>query len=542
MIEISDTTLRDGGQAEGITFSVSDKIQIIQALDELGIRWIEVGTPGANPLDQQVFQLLKSAPPLRQASLQAFGPTCRPGQIASEDDGLKILAECGADTVTLFGKSNITVVEHVLRCSPEENLRIIQDSISFLTRHGICVWFDAEHFFDGYRINAQYALRTLQTAAAGGAKRIILCDTRGGALPQEISEAVRAVKAIIDLPLGIHAHNDCGLAVANTLSAVLSGCDLVQGTIGGIGERCGNADLCTVIPVLSLKMHESCLPDGHLPRLTHLSRRMMEIMNIVPNERSPFIGNSAFAHKAGVHIDGIIKDPDSYEQVNPESVGNQRRFLLSDQVGRAGVYARLGRMLPDLNRNSEEILLVMQKVKEMEAAGYTYENADSSFELLALDTLGRRPHYFDVADYHVLCQGSHGKEENWPTAQAYLKIRVNDQEGINAAEGEGPVNALDNALRKTLSQFYPSVKRMSLQDFKVRVLNAKGTASLVRVSIESSDGDHIWNTVGVSENIIEACLKALTDSVDYMLTRFVSREEISRVLHIPGRKEPSLSL
>ena len=544
MLEILDTTLRDGAQAEGISFSLEDKKQIIRALDDLGVSWIEAGNPGANPQDLRLFQEAEHLIPLRHASLVAFGSTHKPSLSPEQDEALSTLSACPATVKAIFGKSALYHVEHVLRCDADTNLRIIEDSIRFLKNQGNTVWFDSEHFFDGYRENAAYALSTLQAAVRGGASRLILCDTRGASLPQEIEVAVRHVKQQIQIPLGIHCHNDSGLAAACTLSAVYAGCDHVQGTIGGIGERCGNADLCTLIPLFSLKLGIPCLPDGNLRKITHLSRVISEIMNIVPQESAPFVGNSAFAHKAGMHIDGILKDPATYEQVDPDAVGNQRRFLVSDQVGRAGIYARLGKLFPDLNRDSSEISQVICRLKEMESKGYTYENADGSFELLALDTLGRRKRFFEVADYHVLCQRYvESANKTLPTAQAYLKISVGGKEGINAAEGDGPVNALDLALRKTLSEFFPSVSKMNLQDFKVRVLNAAGTASLVRVSIETTDGSHIWNTVGVSENIIEACLKSLIDSVDYMLTHFVPEEEILSALpKITGTSCESRSL
>ncbi len=526
MIELLDTTLRDGAQAEGITFSLEDKKQITLALDELGIQWIEAGNPGANPMDEQFFRQMEDVR-LRYATLVAFGSTCRPGFNPSGDPALKKLFDCSAPVKTVFGKSAISQAVNVLRCEPAENLRMISDTISFLKESGCRVWFDAEHFFDGYLENQAYALRTLQYAKAAGADRIVLCDTRGATLPDQIAAICQAVRKQIQIPLGIHCHNDCGLAVACSLEAVLSGCDQVQGTIGGIGERCGNTDLCTMIPLLSLKKQLPCLPEGNLRKLTHISRSISEIMNVVPNTNAPFIGHSAFAHKAGMHIDGVLKDAHTYEQINPEDVGNQRRFLISDQTGRAGMYARLGKLFPDLNRDSAEMALLIRRLKEREADGYTYENADGSFELLALDTLGRRPRFFQVMDYHVLCQRLNpSPDPGAPSAQAYLKVNVNGKEEINAAEGDGPVNALDLALRKTLSLFFPSVSKMSLQDFKVRVLNSVGTASLVRVSIESSDGIHIWNTVGVSNNIIEASLKGLIDSVDYMLTNYVPREEV----------------
>ena len=522
MIQISDTTLRDGAQAEGISFSLDDKIQIIRELDDLGISWIEVGNPSSNPLDAALFQALESVFPLRHAKITAFGSTCRPNLAADADDSLIHLAQTRADSKTIFGKSSLRHVRLVLRCSPEENLRMIHDSIAFLCCAGTEIWFDAEHYFDGYREDPLYALETLKTAEMAGAGRIILCDTNGGSLPESVKEAVTAAKEAVNIPLGIHCHNDCGLATANSLTALEAGCDLLQGTIGGIGERCGNADLCTLIPLVSLKLNQTCLPEGHLMRLTHIYRVLSEIMNLAPNESAPFVGYSAFAHKGGMHIDAVLKDRSTYEQVDPESVGNQRRFLVSDQSGRAGIFAKLGRFFPDLNRDSQEIAAVLKKLKEMESEGYTYENADGSFELLALETLGRRSRFFHVLDYHVLSQQGNGGMD----AQAYLKIEVNGQVGINAAEGDGPVNALDLALRKTLSLFYPSIRKMRLKDFKVRVLNSQGTASKVRVGIESTDGIHLWKTVGVHSNIILASLHALVDSVDYMLTRYVSEEEI----------------
>ena len=522
MIQISDTSLRAGAQAVGISFSLDDKFQMVRELDDLGVQWIEAGNPGANPLDAAFFEQAPHRLSLRHARMAAFGSTCRPHTAAEKDPALCSLGRCQADVKTIFGKSSLRHVRHVLRCPAEENLRIIKDSIQFLSGLGNEVWFDAEHFFDGYREDADYALETLRAARDAGAKRILLCDTNGGSFPEQIADAVRVAKSAVSLPLGIHCHNDCGLAVANSIAAIRAGCDLAQGTMGGVGERCGNTDLCTLVPLISLKMGLPCLPAGNLAKITHVSRVVSEILNIVPNDNAPFVGHDAFAHKGGMHIDAILKDSGSYEQVDPESVGNQRRFLLSDQSGRAGIYARLGRLLPDLNRDSEEIASVVRKLKEREAQGYTYENADGSFELLALDTLGRRPVFFRVMDYHVLCHQS----DSGLDAQAYLKVQVNGREEINAAEGEGPVNALDIALRKTLSLFYPALLSMRLKDFKVRVINSDGTASRVRVSIESTDGVHLWNTVGVHENIIRASLTALIDSVDYMLTNYVPKEEI----------------
>lgn len=525
MITLLDTTLRDGAQAEGITFSLDDKKKIARALDDLGVAMIEGGNPASNPKDAAFFAKMRESRRMRRSRMVAFGATTKPGMNPAEDPNLRLLADCGADMVAIFGKSSMLHVREVLRCEPEENLRIIRDTVAWLTRQGMRVIFDAEHFFDGAKVDEEYAIASLQAAAEGGAVCLTLCDTNGGTMPSEIYRLVQKVKAMFPLSIGIHCHNDCGLAVACSIAAVEAGADMVQGTMGGIGERCGNADLTTIIPILELKMGKRCLPEGHLPMLTHTSRLVAEIMNLSPNERAPFVGRDAFSHKAGMHIDGVIKNPTTFEQVAPESVGNQRRFLMSDQVGRAGVYVRLSRILPDVNRDSHEMARVIQRLKEKEAQGYTYENADSSFALMALDTLGRRPKFFEVLDFHVLCRQPRALPSPDRSAQAYVKVSVGGREGINAAEGDGPVNALDLALRKTLSDFYPCLNRMRLTDFKVRVLNTGGTASTVRVSIETTDGEHQWSTVGVSSNIIEACFQAVCDSVDYMLTFFGDEAE-----------------
>ena len=520
MITLLDTTLRDGAQAEGVTFSLDDKHKITRALDEFGISLIEGGNPAANPKDAAYFAEQSEKPALRYAQLVAFGATAKPGIDPAHDASLQVIAACKAGTAAIFGKSSLLHVEQVLRCTPEENLRIIRESVRFLCDSGIRVIFDAEHFFDGYRLNREYSLAALQAAADGGAWCLTLCDTNGGALPEDVAAATREVCSMFPQVIGIHCHNDCGLAVACSLAAVGAGATLVQGTMNGVGERCGNADLCTLIPLLEMKLNKRCLPQGHLQMLTHTSRLIAEIMNVSHPDRAPFVGNSAFAHKGGMHIDGVIKHSATFEQIPPESVGNQRRFLVSDQAGRAGVYARLSHIIPDINRDSDEMLRVIERLKHREAQGYTYENADGSFALLALDTLGRRPKFFHVTDFHVLCHQQQNIPEADKSSQAYVKVRVNEREGINAAEGDGPVNALDIALRKTLSDFYPCLNRMRLLDFKVRVLDTGGTASTVRVSIESTDGINRWNTVGVSTNIIHACFKALIDSLDYMLIYF----------------------
>ena len=519
-VELLDTTLRDGAQGEGVECSLSDKRKIAMALDRLGVPLIEGGNPAGNPKDEQFFAEAKKAPFLKRALLVPFGSTCRAGVAPGEDEGLGKLLAAGQPTVSLFGKADFRQVKNVLRVSGEENLRMIRESVAFLREKGIRVLFDAEHFFDGAAFDREYAFLALKAAAAGGADTLVLCDTKGGALPDE--QRARTAEVLAALPgvkVGIHCHDDMGLAVAGSLACVSAGASMAQATVAGVGERCGNANLSTLLADLQLKMGYQVIPPENMALLTETARAVLEIMNLTPNRRAPYVGYSAFAHKGGMHIDGVMKDADSFEHIPPETVGNRRRFLLSDQIGRAGVYARLKRLLPELNRDDPRVRRVMERLKRRELKGYAYESADGSFDLMALDTLTLRKTYFEVRDFHVL-SGNSNEDNN---AQAYIKIAVDGKEEINAAEGDGPVNALDKAMRKALLVFYPSLGQVRLRDFKVRVIDSGGTASVVRVLIESTDGRQVWSTTGVSSNIIQACFLALQDSVEYYLA-FVAED------------------
>lgn len=515
-IIVLDTTLRDGAQGEGVVFSVDDKLHIARALDGLDIPYIEGGNPAANPKDAEFFRLMNEKKPLSFSRLCAFGSTRRAHTPPAEDAGLQGLLKSGAQVITLFGKSSRGHVEEVLRCTLEENLAMIEESVAYLIAAGREVFFDGEHFFDGYAEDPAYAMATLEAALRGGASCLVLCDTNGGAMPDEVAAITKEVVTRFSVSIGIHCHNDCGMAAANTIMGVKAGATHVQGTMCGVGERCGNGDLTTILPVLELKLGYSCLREGNMAQLTPTARYISEVMNLPLGSRAPFVGSSAFAHKAGMHIDGVTKNSAAFEHIPPEAVGNLRRFLLSDQTGRTGLLNRLQTIIPGITRDSQELAAIGARLKRKELRGYTFENADGSFALMVLDTLGKRQSFYEVLDFHVLSS----KEQGENSAQAYIKISVEGRTEINAAEGDGPVNALDKALRKALAVFYPPLSNMRLKDFSVRVLDSGGTASTVRVLIESTDGTHIWNTVGVSSNIIQACFKALCDSVDYLLTYY----------------------
>ncbi len=512
-IEILDTTLRDGAQGEGVSFSVQDKLKVIAVLDALGVTYIEAGNPFASPRDAELFAYAAAHPLCRKAELAAFGATCRAHVKAEEDAGLRALVESRAKVISLFGKSSRFHVDCVLKVSPEENLRIIRDSVSFLKKAGRRVFFDAEHFFDGWQADPAYAMETLMAAQSAGAERLVLCDTNGGTMPDVIERITREVCVKASVPVAIHCHNDSGLATACSMYGVKGGAMQVQGTINGLGERCGNANLCEVIPNLMLKMGRKCLTDEELEHLTSAARTISEIANLRMNRKSPYVGKAAFTHKGGMHIDGMLKDTRTFEHIEPEKVGNQRRFLVSEMAGRGALMTRLKHVAPDIKKDSPEAAAIMERLKALEADGYTFEDADGSLALRILGALNRRRVFFDILDFHVVSR----KPEDSLNAQAYVKVRVGDQVYITADEGDGPINALDCAVRKALARFYPSIESMKLIDFKVRVISEAGTASKVRVHMESAGGGKTWSTVGVSGNIIEASFIALTDSIEYML-------------------------
>ena len=522
-VQLYDTTLRDGAQREGISFSVVDKLHIAAWLDELGVRFIEGGWPGANPKDDRFFRKACKLK-LKQAALVAFGSTRRPGGKTEEDANLQALINAGTGVVTIVGKSSELQVKQVLETSLEENLAMVDDSIRFLKARGLTVFFDAEHFFDGYADNQEYALKVLQTAAVAGADCLVLCDTNGGRLPAEIATATIAVKALTDTPLGIHAHDDGGLGVANTLAAVSAGASQVQGTINGYGERCGNANLCSVIPALKLKMGIDCVSDEQLAKLAEVAHYVSDVANLKPDPFQPYAGSSAFSHKGGLHVAGFTKWAGSYQHIDPSLVGNRPRTVVSELSGRANIIERAREIGVKLPLRGEEARKLLEQVKLLESHGFQYENAEASFDLLVHRA---RPEYvppFELVDSMVVVEKRRrrpsAKSAEETMAEAIVKVKVGSEVMHTAAEGDGPVNALDKALRKALLQFYPSLSVVKLVDYKVRILEeSEGTGSQIRVLIESSDGDSEWRTVGGSTNIIEASWLALADSLEYWLLK-----------------------
>jgi 2-isopropylmalate synthase len=540
-IRLYDTTLRDGTQGENITFSADEKVKIALRLDDMGIHYIEGGWPGSNPKDMQFFDLAKRVK-LKTARLVAFGSTRKPGIQPDEDENLKALLASETSTVAIFGKSWDLHVGEVMGNTLEENMAMIRDSVKFLKWNGREVIYDAEHFFDGYKNNPDYTLQTLQAAIEGGADFVVLCDTNGGSLPFEIESIIAEVKKALNekgfatsgnksIRLGIHTHDDCGLAVANSITAVQSGVEMVQGTINGYGERCGNADLNSIIPILNLKLNRPCVSGENLKKLKTLSRYVSELANQVPINNRPFVGKSAFAHKGGIHVSAIMKVPRAYEHMDPELVGNQRRVLVSDLSGKSNVVFKARELGVELGNNGYDSSKIVAEIKQMEQQGYQFDVAEGSFKILVEKFTDQFKPLFELESFRVSIE----KDKDQPcTAQATIKISVGGKQEITAAEGYGPVSALDNALRKALDRFYPDLDTMRLVDFKVRVIDgSRGTAAKVRVFIESRDQDQIWSTIGVSEDIIEASWQALADSFQYKL----ASENMIRSRNVPEQEE-----
>jgi 2-isopropylmalate synthase len=529
-IEIFDTSLRDGAQGEGINFSVQDKLAVVRALDDLGIPLIEAGNPGSNPKDMEFFRRAGSLR-LEHAKLCAFGPTRKKGIKAAEDPLLSSLLGAETEELVIFGKTWDLHVREVLRVEPEENLAMISETVAYLKGKGRKVTFDAEHFFDGFLANPDYALAALKTAAEAGAGRVVLCDTNGGSFPGAIAAGVRAVvdgsgmwRGEGGKPLlGIHTHDDMGLAVAGAISAVEAGCRHVQGTLVGFGERCGNASLAALIPSLELKLNLSCLPPERLGRLFEATRRVAEVANVPVPASMPYVGSSAFSHKGGMHSDGVLKVARSFEHIDPALVGNNRHLLMSEVGGRSAIAERAKKIDPSVTRDHPATAALAEKLKTLEASGWAFEGADASFELLVRRELGRYRPFFKILAYRVMSE--HPTGESVSCSQAWVKVWVDNQDEIAAAEGDGPVNALDGALRRALARFYPALEKVRLTDYKVRVIDGSAaTAARVRVLIESTDGPNTWSTVGVSEDIIDASRSALVDSIEYKLIGDIERQ------------------
>ncbi len=516
-VRIYDTTLRDGTQSEDVSFSVEDKVRIALRLDDLGIDYIEGGWPGSNPKDLAFFREIRKYS-LKNAMVTAFGATARAGALPENDANLKALLGAKMRGVAIFGKSWDVHVRDALRIRLDENVKLIRDSLKFLKAAVPHVYYDAEHFFDGFKGNPDYALATLKAAQEAKADTIVLCDTNGGTLPSEVTEILRAVQKQISIPLGIHAHNDGDMAVANSIAAVQLGLNHVQGTINGYGERCGNANLCSILPALRFKLHLNCLGDAQLAKLREVANFVAELANLQPNKHQPYVGASAFAHKGGVHVSAIEKNPLTYEHIPPEKVGNTRRVLISDLAGKSNVLQKAAAYGIQLGRKDPVANEILKTLKEMENQGFQFEGAEASFEMLMKKALGTHKKYFELMGFRVLTEKLW--EDRASVSEATIMVRVGGRVEHTAATGNGPVNALDNAIRKALEKFYPQLGDMELVDYKVRVLSTgQGTGSRVRVLIESGDQKDKWGTVGVSENIIEASWQALVDSIHYKLLK-----------------------
>jgi 2-isopropylmalate synthase len=516
-IEIYDTTLRDGAQAEDIAFSVEDKLRITRKLDELGVHYIEGGWPGSNPRDMEYFKKARKIK-LTHSKIVAFGSTHRPKRKVQNDAIIKDLLDSKAKIITIFGKTWDFHVKEALKISLDENLDLIHNTVSYLKKNVQTVFFDAEHFFDGYKDNPQFAMKCLRAAQEAGAECLVLCDTNGGSLPDTVQNVITEIMKEMQAPLGIHAHNDSDCAVANSVVAVEGGASQVQGTINGLGERCGNANLCSVIPNLQVKRGVRCITANQLKRLRDISRFVNEISNLRHFKRQPFVGDSAFAHKAGIHVNAVRKRPETYEHVRPEVVGNSQRVLISDLAGKSNILRKAEEFGITIDPNAPQVQDIVAKLKKLENEGFQFEGAEASFELLMKKSLGLHKRFFDLIGFRTINEKR--KEGEKAISEATIMIKVGGHIEHTAATGNGPVNAIDNALRKALEKFYPALKNVKLHDYKVRVLTAgEGTSAKVRVLIESGDDSQRWGTVGVSENIIEASYQALVDSIEYKLLK-----------------------
>ncbi len=512
-VEIFDTTLRDGSQQEGLSLTVDDKLRVAEQLDHLGVAWIEGGWPGANPKDEEFFARAPSELQLSTAKLVAFGSTRRAGVRAEDDEVLRHLVKANTEAVCIVAKASEVHVVDALRTTLDEALAMAADSVAFLRSHGLRVFFDAEHFFDGYRVNEEFAMQVLRVAAAAGAHTLVLCDTNGGSLPHDVERIVARVVSEFDCEVGVHFHNDSGCAVANSIAAVRAGAVHVQGCINGYGERTGNADLAVAIPNLTLKLNVRTIPPERLERLTAVSHHIAEVVNVAPNPQQPYVGAAAFAHKAGLHTSAMARRADAYEHVPPDAVGNGTRVVVSEMAGRSTLAMKARQMGLDLD--SEALGSVLDTLKTLEHRGYHFEVADGSLELLLRRAAGWEPEFFELESFRVISDhdGRH-------TTEATVKVVIDGSRVVATAEGNGPVNALDSALRHAIGSHYPALATIHLTDYRVRVLDTgKGTAAVTRVLIDTTDGDAVWTTIGVSENIIEASWQALFDSVVYGLLR-----------------------
>ncbi len=521
-IEIFDSTLRDGAQGEDISFSLEDKIKVAVALDKIGVSYIEAGNPGSNPKDMEFFKQMKKVE-LKNSKLAAFGSTRKANINVKEDNNIKSLLKAETDVVTIFGKTWDFQVLKILNTSLEENLNMIRESVAYLKSNNKEVIFDGEHFFDGYKANPEYAIKTLIVAKEAGADVVVLCDTNGGTLTSEIKDIVGVVISKVGGRVGIHCHNDIDMAVSNSIMAVENGVCHIQGTFIGVGERCGNANLSAIIPTLQLKLGYEVIPDENISELTKTAKYISEISNIKLLDNMPYVGASAFAHKGGMHIDAIFKTPESYEHISPEVVGNDRRFLVSEVSGKSTIVKEIQKIFPSITRESEEVEKITNRLKELEYEGYKFEGAEGTVELLIRKTIGKYKPFFELKHFKTI------GEQPWNTkdftSTALINVIVEGKNKMTAAEGDGPVNALDKALREALESFYPQLKEVRLVDYKVRVLDSESaTGAKVRVLIESTDGIENWSTVGVSRDVVQASLIALVDSIEYKLIKDIERK------------------